>query len=245
MSSAKAQFKRGLALVLDRISLYVPFVLMATLALLTWWLLRLTPTFEPDVPEPPPRHVVDYHMKNFAVRSFNKTGELKGEFLGQLASHYPDTDTLEVDALRVTGKGSDQQSLTATSDRALVNGDATELQLMGHAQVISSNSNAGPNGAAKPVGKSVGNTAPIQLNSEFLHVWINEERVRTDRPVRITQGSSQIDADSLNFDKNTQTTLLQGRVRAVFTSPAKAPSKSVTNPSPASSKPAPPKSNQP
>jgi lipopolysaccharide export system protein LptC len=241
MSSAKAQFKRGLALVLDRISLYAPFVLMATLALLTWWLLRLTPTFEPDVPEPPPRHVVDYHMKNFAVRSFTHTGELKGEFLGKLASHFPDTDTLEVEALRVTGKGSDQQSLTATSDRALVNGDATELQLMGHAQVISSNANAGPNGAAKPAGK----TAPIQLNSEFLHVWVNEERVSTDRPVRITQGSSQIDADSLNFDKNTQTTLLKGRVRAVFTPPAKDASKSSINPSPASSKPAPAKSNSP
>jgi lipopolysaccharide assembly outer membrane protein LptD (OstA) len=113
--------------------------------------------------------------------------------------------------------------------------------LMGHAQVISGNANAGPNGAAKPAG----NTAPIQLNSEYLHVWVNEERVSTDKAVRITQGSSQIDADSLNFDKNTQTTLLQGRVRAVFTPPPKTASKSSTNPSPASSKPAPAKSHQP
>jgi lipopolysaccharide export system protein LptC len=241
MSSAKAQFKRGLALVLDRMSLYAPFVLMAILALLTWWLLRLTPTFEPEVPEPPPRHVVDYQMKNFAVRSFSNKGELKGEFLGQLASHYPDTDTLEVDALRVTGKGSDQQSLTATSDRALVNGDATELQLMGHAQVVSSTSNAGQNSSAK----SAGHTAPIQVNSEFLHVWVNEQRVRTDRPVRITQGNSQIDADSLNFDKHSQTTLLQGRVRAVFTSPDAVPSKSNNHPKSANSQPARPKNNQP
>jgi lipopolysaccharide export system protein LptC len=212
---------------LDRLSLYAPVVLMAVLALLTWWLLRLTPTFEPEAPEPPPQHVVDYHMKNFAVRSFTPDGQLKGEFLGAVARHYPDTDALEVTRLRINGQGAGAQTLSASADQALVNGDASEMQLMGHAQVISSAASAGL--PASSASAAQGNHPTVQLDSAFLHVWVNDARVSTDRPVRITQGASQVDADSLSFDKNTQFTQLSGRVRAVLMPAAKSKAASSNN----------------
>jgi lipopolysaccharide export system protein LptC len=85
----------------DRLSLYLPVLLMGLLALGTWWLVRNAPV--PLVPEAqrPVRHDPDYFMKGFSVKTFDGTGRLHSEIQGTMARHYPDTDTLEIDQARM------------------------------------------------------------------------------------------------------------------------------------------------
>ena len=47
------------------VSSYLPILLMALLALATWWLVQNTPQRPPAAPEAAPRHEPDYEMEHF------------------------------------------------------------------------------------------------------------------------------------------------------------------------------------
>ena len=52
----------------ERLSLYLPVLLMGLLALGTWWLVRNAPQPQPAVVERPVSHEPDYFMRDFAAR---------------------------------------------------------------------------------------------------------------------------------------------------------------------------------
>src|SRR3970040_885841 len=87
-------------------------------------------------PAAPVRHEPDYFLKNFAVRTFDEAGRLKNEIFGADARHFPDTDTLEVDDVRIRSFDDGGPLSTATAKRALTNGDASEVELFGNARII-------------------------------------------------------------------------------------------------------------
>ena len=70
---------RGFGRAFDRISIYLPIILMGLLALGTYWLARTTPTFAPAAPERAPTHDPDYFLRGFSVKSFDPSGRLKTE----------------------------------------------------------------------------------------------------------------------------------------------------------------------
>src|SRR5690349_16547103 len=56
--------------VVDTVSTYLPVLLMAVLALGTWWLVKNTPTLDNERQVAPPRHEPDYTMRQFTVQRF-------------------------------------------------------------------------------------------------------------------------------------------------------------------------------
>ena len=58
-------------LALDRLTLYLPAILMAIFALGSWWLVRSLPSFFNEAAAPSVRHEPDYFLKNFSVKSFD------------------------------------------------------------------------------------------------------------------------------------------------------------------------------
>jgi len=88
----------------------------------------------------------------------------------------------------------------ATARTAVSNADASEIQLMGDAVVTRETRE--------------GNTAPrMQFRGEFLHVYVNTERVTSNKPVELTRGEDRMTADSMAFDNVTQVLEMSGRVR--------------------------------
>src|SRR3954451_24775169 len=61
----------------DALSAYLPLLLMALLALATWWLVKTTPTAPVLPDEVPLRHDPDYTMSQFALERFDAAGRLK------------------------------------------------------------------------------------------------------------------------------------------------------------------------
>lgn len=120
----------------DRLSLYLPIVLMGVLALGTYWLVRSTPVFTPPEAEKAATHDPDYFMKTFSVKTFDATGRLKSEVSGVQARHFPDTDTVEIDKVHIRSYNDQGQLTTATANRALTNADGSEVQLFGNALVV-------------------------------------------------------------------------------------------------------------
>ena len=56
----------------------------------------------------------------------------------------------------------------------------------------------------------------MEFRSEFLHVFTNTERVRSDQPVTLTRGADRFTADSMDYDNLDQVLQLRGRVRGMI-----------------------------
>ena len=188
-------------------STYLPMLLMALLALSTWWLVKSTPLAEDAATLAPPRHEPDYTMNNFMVQRFGPDGVVRVQIEGDTMRHYPDTDTLEIDNARIRAIAPDGRVTLASARRALANADASEVQLSGGANVLR---------------ESSGKDEAIEFRGEFLHALQNSERVRSHLPVTVLRGSSQLNAEAMEYDNLTRVLQLKGRIRAVFAAPAAA-----------------------
>jgi len=190
--------------VLDTASAYLPLLLMAALALGTWWLVKNTPLLENDRALAPLRHEPDYTMNQFMVQRFAANGAMRVQIEGDVARHYPDTDTLEIDNPRIRAFGEDGRITNATARMAIANRDGSEVQLSGGAHVVR---------------EATDKVAAIEFRGEFLHCFQNTERVRSHLPVVVTQGGTEMRADSMAYDNLSSVLDLKGRVRAVLTPP--------------------------
>lgn len=190
----------------ERLSLYLPVLLMGLLALGSWWLVRNAPRPQQPAQERPVSHEPDYYMRDFAVKSFDATGRLQSEIRGTLARHYADNDTLEIDQARMRSVNEEGRVVTARANRALSNGDGSEVQLYGNAIVTRE--------ASAPEGRPP--VPRLEFQGEFLHAWVNEERVRSDQPVTLKRGADTFTADSMDYDNLEQVMQMRGRVRGTL-----------------------------
>lgn len=191
---------------LDRVSIYLPILLMAVLALGTYWLVRNTPSLQQDKPQGELVHEPDYFMRKFSVKTYDEAGRLKSELRGIEARHYPDTDTIEIDQAHIRSISPEGLVTVSTANRALSNADGSEVQLFGNAIVVREASTT-PTGGVSP---------RLEFRSEFLHAFLNTERVRSNKPVTLIRGADQFTGDGMDYDNLDRLLQLNGRVRGVL-----------------------------
>lgn len=183
------------------LSAYLPLLLMVLLALATWWLVRHTPVPGPPARAQAPRSDPDYTMRGFALERFDAAGRLKLRIEGEVLRHFPDTDRVEIEGARIRAFAPDGRVTLATARRALGNGDGSELQLLGGAQVLSRDASG----------------TELHMASEFLHAFLVTERVVTSQPVRVRYGSgSEISAGGLDYEHALRKLELKAPIRAVL-----------------------------
>ena len=189
---------------LDAASAYLPVLLMGLLALGTWWLIKSTPVPGGERAAVAPRHEPDYAMTNFLVQRFSADGAMRVQIEGDMLRHYPDTDTLEIDNARIRAIAPDSRVTLASAKRALSNGDASEVQLLGGALVVR---------------EAVASDEAIEFRGEFLHAFLSTERVRSHLPVTVKRGATEVRADGMEYDNLARVVELKGRMVAVFAPP--------------------------
>jgi lipopolysaccharide export system protein LptC len=184
----------------DALETSLPLLLMAALALGSWWLVR-------QVPKPPAareagaaRSDPDYTMRRFTVQRYAADGRLKLRIDGRELRHLPDVDRLDIDDVTIRAYAPDGREALAVARQARARGDGSEVELLG---------------GAKVTGRAPDGT-PVEIESEFLHLFIKAERVSTPRPVRVRHGASQVNAGGLEYDQRSGRLELQGAMRAVF-----------------------------
>jgi lipopolysaccharide export system protein LptC len=178
----------------------LPLMLMALLALGTWWLIRHAP--EAASPQAPrsAQHVPDYRLERFTLQRFAASGERTLQIEGQSLRHFPDNDELDIDSVTVVATGVQGRDTHATARQAIASGDGSRVQLMGGVEVLSSDNS--------------GQT--VVMTGEHLDLQLSEQVLLADKPVRVRQGDSEFRADGLRLDQTTQQLTLIGPVRAVF-----------------------------
>jgi len=187
--------------VMEAVSTSLPLLLMALLALGTWWLVKNTPLAGEAREAAPLRHEPDYEMRNFAVQRFTPQGPLRAQIEGDVLRHYPDTDTLEIDNVRLRAIGADGRVTLATARRAIANGAATEVQLLGGAEVVR---------------EAAAGEEALNFRGEFLHAFLDTERVRSHLPVTVTRGATEVRADGMEYSHLDRLIQFSGRMHASF-----------------------------
>ena len=190
----------------ERFLLYFPLVSMGLLALGTYWLVRSTPPPAGVAAQRPVVHEPDYFMNEFSVKTFDASGRVRTEVQGAKARHYPDTQWLEIDRVRVRSFDAQGRITTATAERGLTNEDSSEVQLIGNAVLV-----------REAVQDHGGALFPrMEYRGEFLHAFMNTERVESQKPVELLRGKDRFAADRMEFDNVEQVLQLSGRVRGTL-----------------------------
>ena len=188
----------------DRLAMYLPVILMGVLALGTYWLARNTPAFMGGGDsQRAVTHDPDYFMRDFAVRTFDLNGRLRTEVFGTEGRHYPDTDTLEIDQPRIRSYNEQGVVTVATARTGISNADGSEVQLVGNAMVVRDS--------------VPGTNVPrMEFRGEFLHAFMNTERVKSHKPVTLIRGNDKFTGDAMEYDNLNRVLDMRGRVHGLL-----------------------------
>lgn len=186
---------------LDRLTIYLPLFLFAILALGSWWLVRSVPELIPPGLDPQLRQDPDFRLDQFTVKSFNASGRLTREISGQSATHFPATQSLHIEGVRILAENEVGTRLTAQAKKGISREAEQQVLLTGDALAVRQADAQSPR---------------VELRGEAFTAWLEEERLVSDQPVRITRGTDVFSAQTMNFDTRSGQYELQGQVRAVL-----------------------------
>jgi lipopolysaccharide export system protein LptC len=178
---------------------YLPVLLMAVIALVTGWLVRQAPGGDAPTEVAAPTTLPDYEMLGFSVQHYTAAGPAQGVIEGDRVRHFPATDQLLIDGVRVRWTDSAGRTLHASAARAVAEGDGSQVRLEGGARVV-----------RDPV---AGDAQPFEFSGEQLAFDTRAGRVTSDQPVTLRQGDSVFEAEGLRYDHTERLAELTGRVR--------------------------------
>jgi lipopolysaccharide export system protein LptC len=193
---------RGL---LDRLVRVLPGVLMTVFALGSWWLVRSLPSLFSEAQPKLVRLAPDYYLENFSVKSFDSQGRLSRELSGSRAQHFPDSDTLEVNQVKLRALSLEGRLVNASADKALAKGDGTQMTLLGDVKLTQQ---------VGPSGKNKG--ALFEMSGQSLNAFPKDERLVSDLPIEIRRGTDVFSANSMQLNAKTGAYELSGKVRGLI-----------------------------
>jgi lipopolysaccharide export system protein LptC len=193
----------ALAAVWDKTSIYLPVVLMGLLALASYWVVSLSPSADLPAPERVVSQAPDSIMRDFAVRQFSPDGTLKSELFGLEMRRYPYNDTSVIDEAHGVQIADTGRRTTFQAQRLTTNADQSIYWFEGNVIII-----------REAYHSPTSQDPKIEYRGEALTLYVDEDRLTSDKPVVITRGNDRISGNRLRYDDNTTVLDMQGRVRA-------------------------------
>ena len=194
----------------DRLTLYLPLLVMLVLALGSWWLVRSMPDLWSTPQNKAVRKDPDYNLRHFVVKVFDAQGRLVREVAGEEGRHYPDTDELHIDQITFKAQTDTGQHLNAVGHKGIATGDGERVTLLGDARAVR---------------EATADLPRIELRGEKITALIKQEKLLSSDPVQIMRGSDVFTANNMDFDITSGQYQLTGRVRGTL-----APASTVRQP---------------
>jgi lipopolysaccharide export system protein LptC len=178
-----------------------PLGLMLALAALTFYLERTVR--EDESPAAARRHDPDYYVTNFTTTTYNAAGAAETMMSAERMVHYPDDDTTDLLAPRVVQSKPNEPRYTVRAERGQLSRDGDEVFLYGDVILVREASVHGPE---------------ARMTTEFLHVLRERSLVRTDKEVKIVEGSRSLQGRGMEYNNLSRELVLRHDVTARFNS---------------------------
>lgn len=185
----------------DRLTLYLPLLVMLVLALGSWWLVRSMPDLWSGNPSKIIRKDPDYTLHHFVVKVFDAQGRLVREVMGDEGRHYPDTDELHIEQVTFKAQSDTGQQMNAVGHKGIASADGKRVTLLGDARAVR---------------EAHGDLPRIELRGEKIIAMVKTEKLLSSDPVQITRGADVFKANAMDFDIASGHYQLSGRVHGTL-----------------------------
>ncbi len=182
----------------------LPLLLMAIVAGSTFWLVQLNSPREDAEKSNVKRHEPDYWMERFSATELAEDGSTKMRFTGVKMVHYEDDQTYDVTTPAMRAYEPDRPPVTANANRGVMNAEGSVIDLYGNAFIV------------RQAGADVAKDPRMTAASQYFQLLVNDDIVKTDKPVQLTRGPSVMTANGLIFNNVTREVQLLGNVRGTI-----------------------------
>lgn len=143
----------------------------------------------------------DYIIENFSFVRMTPEGKPRYLLHGAKMTHRPLGDVSEVERPVMKNLSPGAPPMTVTSQRALIRHDEHEVDLLGKVDV------SRPGSAT---------TRALQMQTEALTVFTDEDRMQSNRPVRVTLGTATLAGVGMQANNASRQVQVGGRGRIVY-----------------------------
>jgi lipopolysaccharide export system protein LptC len=181
---------------------WLPVAIAGLLAVLSFWLARLA-----QMPAAMDMggfgHEPDYIVENFQATAFDAQGLPRYRLAAGRMTHYMDDDTTALEQPRFVREIPGQPTWRAVARRGVVSSNGENVHLLDDVRIER---------------RVAGQAVPLVLTTDYLWVIPEADILRTDKPIILRQGTSQVTAGGMEVDGKQHTLRLAGRVRGIYES---------------------------
>jgi len=185
---------------INRLITALPVILLVLLVLaVPFWLNQSLHTPSPSQENGLGR-LPDYVAENFSAVEMGNDGVVRHMLLAKRLVHYPDDDMTDLEQPYFIETQPGKPAVQVKSDQAKIPGNNENIYLTGNVMLL------------RNAGKGRGETT---LTTSSLHLMPNEDIMKTDKPVVITERNAVIKATGMEMNNRTNVTQLWSQVRVL------------------------------
>lgn len=171
------------------------------LALASFWFLEVVRRGHPDSGPTQARTAPDFYVEQFNYIKLAREGNARYHLSGERLTHHPVDDSYNVTMPVVRNIRPASEPMVITAQRAWINSDSSEVHLFDDVQID------------RPASATA---VAMDLTTEKLIVFPDEDVMQTDLPVRINHGRSVLTGVGMNANNATGEFKLHRRVQSTF-----------------------------
>lgn len=195
----------------DRFRTWLAVILVAVLALASFWILELMRRNDTEGnSRSSARSEPDYYVEKFSFIRLPNNGQVNYHITGDKLSHHPLNDDFEIQQPRINSFDADKVPLNIRADRAVI--EQKNMQI----SPVRENDQIHLQGNVQAERPETATSKYMQLESEYLLLLPNENKMKTDLAVSLITNSVEIHAVGMMADNASQQIQLLSKVRASF-----------------------------
>jgi lipopolysaccharide export system protein LptC len=187
----------------DRLVTWSPLLLLALLATMSFWLDRKVQPAEHRA-DGSTRHDPDFIVEGFSAVKMNPDGTRRYALTAKRMVHFPDDNSTQLELPRLVYFDYQRAPVTIRSETAEGVQGGDDVFFRGDVQIIRS---------------AFANNAELGVFTSFLQVIPDQNLAKTDKPVRMVEGSSTASSVGLEFNNVTRELKLLSEVKASYAIP--------------------------
>ena len=199
------------ALTADRLRTWLAVIFIAVFALASFWILELMRRNDTDGnSRSSARSEPDYYVEKFSFIRLPNNGQVNYHITGDKLSHHPLNDVFEIQQPRINSFDVNKVPLNILADSAVI--EQKNLQVTPARE----NDRIHLQGKVQAERPESASSKYMKLESEYLLLLPNENKMKTDQAVSLITNNAEIHAIGMIADNTNQQIQLLGKVRAIF-----------------------------